>query len=226
MQITVDGILRTYILDIPADYDPQRPYPLVFGFHGRRLTAESFRSENGLVENMGSDAVIVHPDAIGSSLDWELDNAQDLNYFDALEDDLSSRLCIDLARIFVTGFSRGAYFANMLGCLRGDVLRAIAPVAGGGPNLDAENPCTGQVAVWLAHGEMDDVVDIQYGQRSRDYWLEANGCTENYTPVDAGVCVAYQACDAGYPVQWCVHEGDHIFTDFAPDAIAAFFSSF
>jgi hypothetical protein len=36
----------------------------------------------------------------------------------------------------------------------------------------------------------------------------------------------YQGCAAGFPVHWCKHDGAHTLPDFAPDATAAFFSSF
>ena len=41
--------------------------------------------------------------------------------------------------------------AFVLGCVRGDRFRAIAPVAGGGP----VEGCVGQVAAWIVHG-IDD----------------------------------------------------------------------
>ena len=42
---------------------------------------------------------------------------------------------------------------NAVGCLRGDVIRAIAVVAGSGPNNASQ--CKGPVAAWITHG-MDD----------------------------------------------------------------------
>ena len=45
-------------------------------------------------------------------------------------------------------------------------------------------------------------------------------------PADPSPCVAYQGCDAGYPVQWCPHDGAHVIPSFAAAAIANFFLQF
>ena len=42
--IDVDGVPRTYLLDIPAGYDGTTPLPLVFAFHGATTSGELFRS--------------------------------------------------------------------------------------------------------------------------------------------------------------------------------------
>ena len=41
--IDVNGISRDFIVDIPANYDPNRAYPVVLGYSGAWDTADSFR---------------------------------------------------------------------------------------------------------------------------------------------------------------------------------------
>ena len=137
---------------------------------------------------------------------------------------LSAELCVDSERVFATGHSSGGFFTNTLGCQRGDVLRAIAPVSGGGPFRFGGVGCTGEVAVWIAHAENDETVDFQNGVDSRDRWLEANGCSTETTPVEPAPCVEYTGCDAGLPVRWCVYQDGHNWPEFGPEGIAAFFS--
>ena len=133
---------------------------------------------------------------------------------------------MDEARVFATGHSSGGFFTNALGCQRGDVLRAIAPVSGGGPFTFGGDGCTGEVAVWLAHAENDETVPFDSGVDSRDRWLAANGCSETTEPVEPSPCVEYTGCSAGLPVRWCVYQDGHDWPAFGPEGIWGFFSSF
>jgi poly(3-hydroxybutyrate) depolymerase len=221
--LTLDAEERTYILDLPPSYEPATPYPIVFGFHGASTSGSTFRSSfyGNLLSAMGDDAIVVHPDALGDPTSWETE--RDVPFFDALVETLSSELCIDADRIFATGHSSGGFFSNALGCERGDVLRAIAPVSGGGPFVFGGASCTGEVAAWLAHGENDETVEFSSGEDSRDHWLEANGCSETSAAVTPPECVEYEACNDGLPVRWCVYQEGHDWPEFAPQAMWDFF---
>ncbi len=61
---------------------------------------------------------------------------------------------------------------------------------------------------------------------ARDYLIRTNHCTTTTQPIDPSPCVAYQGCDAGYPVIWCEHTGGHTVPSFAPAAVATFFQQF
>jgi len=232
-QVEIDGEPRRFLLVVPEDYDPNRQYPLFFMFHGRGSNGEQFRQYNGVEELGTSDAIFVYPDALPNAIQmgqtgWDLTtNGIDVALVDKLIEDFTTNLCIDEERIFATGHSHGGFFSNALGCSRGDVFRAIAPVAGGGPGQG----CEGEVAAWLAHHPDDDVVPLVLGQVSRDHWLETNGCGEETSPVDPDPCVEYQGCNEGYEVVWCEHMDDsmfgpHSWPAFAGPAIWEFFSRF
>lgn len=208
--ITVSGSQRRYVLVVPGGYDANRAYPLVFGFHGATTTAETFQSNfyGGLAGPVGNDAIVVYGQALGNPTAWEIQGTADLEYFDAVLAEVRASLCVDDARVFATGHSSGGYFSNRLGCERGDVLRAIAPLAGGGPFTFSG--CRGQVAAWVEHGGEDPTVEVSQGEGSRDFWAAANGCGATTTATPPSPCVAYDGCDAGYPVHWCVTpDGDH-----------------
>ena len=229
-QIEVDGSTRTFILDLPDDYDPTEAYPLVFGFHGRDFTAAEFRSPSysNLPSAAAAEAILVFPNATETGA-WELESDEDVAFFDAMLDALTRGLCVDDARVFATGHSSGGYFTNVLGCRRGDVLRAIAPVAGGGPSGSggADPDCEGPVSAWIAHSEQDETVSFSNGQGSLDYWLASDGCDESSAePVDPEPCVAYDGCASGLAVRWCDYEGGHDWPGFAAQGIWDFFKSF
>ncbi len=212
---------RTYLVELPGGYDSDTPWPLVFGFHGATTSGMLFASRfyGNLASAMGDEAILVYPDAQGEPTAW--DDAVDIPFFDALLAQVESDYCVDEDRVFATGHSSGGFFSNSLGCQRGDVLRAIAPVSGGGPF--GRPTCRGEVAVFLAHGTADPTVPFATGQASRDYWATRNGCdTGSTTGAPPSPCVAY-AC-TGQPEWWCEHGGEHEWPAFAPAAIWAFFS--
>lgn len=229
--IEVDGVTRTFIVDVPSDYDESTPYPLLFGFHGRGFSAAEFRSPSygNLLAVAGDAAIVVHPDALGEpERAWDTESLDDVRFFDALLEELSDGLCVDEARVFAAGHSSGGYFTNMLGCLRGDRLRAIAAVAGGGPfGSDGRGPsCEGPVSAWIAHAEDDATVAFGNGENSRDFWLESDACGDSFDDVTPSPCVAYEGCDAGLAVDWCVYDGGHDWPSFAARGAWSFFQRF
>jgi polyhydroxybutyrate depolymerase len=87
--------------------------------------------------------------------------------------------------------------------------------------------CVNQrVAAHMTHGTADTTLNISGGMAARDYLLRTNHCTTTSQPIDPSPCVAYQGCDAGYPVIWCEHTGGHTVPSFAPPAVATFFQQF
>lgn len=221
--IEVEGTTRTYWLDLPASYDGSQPLPLVFAFHGATTSGEFFRNPfyGNLLSTMQDEAILVHPDALGDPTSWN--DARDIPFFDALLSELAASLCVDSERVFATGHSSGGFFTNALGCQRGDVLRGIAPVSAGGPFGGAA--CVGDVAVWIAHAENDDVVDFENGVGSRDRWLAANGCSGDSVAAAPEPCVEYTGCGGGLPVRWCVYQDGHNWPEFGPDGIWGFFQA-
>lgn len=205
--IMVDGTARQYILALPPGYDPDKQYPLVFAWHGRGGDGALARLYFKVEEASQGAAIFVYPYGLPladmqNQTGWDLDPAnEDFAFFDALLADLNGRLCVDQQRIFSTGHSFGGYMSNQLGCYRGDVLRAIGLVAGGGPF----GICSGQVAAWLAHGTGDQVVPYSEGTKSHEHWSGANNCAGAGAAVDPAPCVADDGCDAGEPVVWCSH---------------------
>jgi poly(3-hydroxybutyrate) depolymerase len=228
LSITVDGEMRTYVLAVPESYDPSTAIPLVFAWHGLGGSGSLARLYFGIEDEAQGGAIFVYPDGLlvqpQNEPGWELAiDGRDVALFDALHMDLSSKYCIDEARIFATGHSFGGYMSNALGCARSTLLRAIAPVAGGGPF--GQNCDTGSLSAWLAHGTNDNVVPFAQGEGSRDHWVDHAGCTMTTQPIDPPGCVEYQGCSMERVV-WCTHTEGHNWPDLAPAGIWSFFASF
>ncbi|MBA3546221.1 MAG: hypothetical protein H0T76_07055 [Nannocystis sp.] len=228
----VEGTERQYILAVPASYDPNKQYPLVFAWHGRGGDGALARLYYKIEEAAQGEAIFVYPYGLPladmmNQTGWDLDPGnEDFAFFDALLADLNGQLCIDQQRIFSTGHSFGGYMSNQIGCFRGDVIRGIGLVAGGGPYGGA---CSGPVATWLAHGTIDAVVPYSEGTNSHAHWSAANGCAGAGDAVDPAPCVADVDCDPESPVTWCSHDeagfSGHGWPSWAGPGIWAFFAA-
>jgi poly(3-hydroxybutyrate) depolymerase len=224
--LNVGGETREFELYLPPGYDADNPYPLIFAWHGRGGSGMLAQAYFGIQQQAGGDAIIVYPDGLplqsmGGLTGWDLNpNGYDFDFFDALYQHITENTCVDVERVFSTGHSFGGYMSNSLGCYRGDIFNAIAPVAGGPPFWGG---CDGAVAAWITHGTADDVVELSQGTMSRDTWAGANGCGSTTTPTDPSPCVAYEGCSRD--THWCEHPGMHEWPDFAAEAIWNFFSA-
>jgi len=229
--LEIDGKEREFIVALPEDYDHDHLYSLIFAWHAAGTDGALARSYYQVEESSAGKAIVVYPDGLPTpegQTGWDLDaDGYDLVFFDELYEQLTDNLCIDLDRVFSTGHSFGGFMSNSVGCYRGDLIRAIAPVAGGGPT--GTGVCRGSVAAWIAHGKVDGIVSISMGEDSRDHWLHENTCGEVNRPTTPSPCVIYPGCNEGYPVVWCAHEevgsDGHLWPTWAGPAIWSFFDS-
>jgi polyhydroxybutyrate depolymerase len=183
----------------------------VFVLHGGGGTAAGARTQTDLEKESAGRAIFVYPDAVGGSWDLDAPTAAnpDVALFDALLLLAHNTLCLEPRRVFVTGFSNGAYMANQLGCQRGDRIRGVVTSAGGGPyelqgTYDAQGHlvCSGKaVASLVIHGASDGTVAPTEGQKSLEHWAFANRCGTATTNGALAPCLAYQGC--AQPVGVC-----------------------
>jgi polyhydroxybutyrate depolymerase len=146
---------RTYRLFVPASDDSRTPLPLVLELHG------SGGSSAGQARTSGFDAVAEREGFAVAALQadagiWNVpvrDNRpDDIAYVADVIDHVAARVCIDLTRVYVTGFSGGGRMSSLVGCRLGARIAAIAPVAG----LRWPAPCEGRpVPVLTFHGLAD-----------------------------------------------------------------------
>jgi polyhydroxybutyrate depolymerase len=231
--IDVMGTSRTYIMELPANYDSSKPYKLVFAWHGLGGTAQQIASNwYGLKQRAQNSVIFVAgqgldtSNSVGSGPGWPNTNGEDVAFVKALYAQLQGQLCIDQNRVFSVGMSYGGIMSDTLGCSMGDVFRAIAPMSGSGPGYGGRATCVGQVAVWSSHGDNDTTVPTASGEASRDFWVKANHCQMPPVAVDPSPCVEYPGCDPDKPVTFCEFSGGHTIPPFAAAAIWTFFAQF
>jgi poly(3-hydroxybutyrate) depolymerase len=234
--IDVSGTTRTYILQIPPNYDPNKAYKLIFGFHWLGGSASDVASGNiiggpyyGLQSRSAGSAILVAPDGLpdpsqNNSKGWPNTNGQDVAFVQAMLQLFESNLCIDQSRIFSTGFSYGGIFSLTLGCQMSNVFRAIAPESGEFFGSCRSNG--GPVAIWQSQGDSDTTVPPANAQSANNYFVTKNHCSTQTAAVSPSPCVAYQGCASGFPVVWCEFSGGHMPWNQAPDPVWAFFNQF
>jgi polyhydroxybutyrate depolymerase len=195
-QIVSGGQTRQYRLHVPANYQPGKPVPLVFGFHGAGMTGAGFESYSGFsVQADQAGFIVAYPQGLGNDIsNWDsMPNSSDVPFVRDLLDSLEKRCNIDPKRVFATGVSRGGGMVNRLGCDLSDRIAAIGPVSGDYANSEFCTP-TKPVAVVAFHGTLDPTFPYNGfglpGELHESYtrigapiptwaatWAERNGCS-------------------------------------------------
>jgi len=159
-------------------------------------------------------------------------NTPEVPYVNAVLDYLEAHLCVDLSKIFIGGYSSGAWEASTVSCALANRIRGMGTVFGGLRNHRAA--CTGPTAAVMLAGTADtdnpigplvmnmplatpplSAADVNtkileedsYGSAPmRDELLTRNACSGTATTMYSAAypqCVSYTGCPAQYPVVWC-----------------------
>lgn len=203
--ITIRGAQAQYTITLPTGYDASTPVPLIFAFHGRNQNHIQLRTQDaaGIQTELGGRAVMAYMKSQGGpGWNFEAEVPPSIEFFEAMYDQMLASYCIDTAKVFAVGHSSGAYFADILACRYGNLLRGVGDVAG----ALQETECVGQnVAGIFVHGATDVVVSNAGGRAVRDQFIALNGCQQSTQAGAVSPCVAYDGCATGFPVQWCEH---------------------
>jgi poly(3-hydroxybutyrate) depolymerase len=209
--VSSGGQSRTFRLDVPDGYDPNRRYRLVVAPHWWHGTSSDVVNQGfyGLKPLAGNSTVFVAPQGIDDA--WPNTNGQDVAFVDEVLRTVESALCIDTTQRFATGFSYGGGLSNALACARADVFRAVAVLSGA--QLSGCSGGTQPIAYLGSHGVSDDVLTISQGRALRDRALRNNGCQSQQASEPAAgsgthVRTAY-TCRDGYPVVWIASDAGH-----------------
>ncbi len=239
LSIMSGGSTRDFIVDIPADYDPTKPYRLIFSWHQAYGSAEgnatglypanngpNFDAQNYAFFGLHREAmaandpvIFVAPQGIGN-FPW--DYQRDVALFDAVLERVTENLCIDESRVFTTGFSFGAMMSHALSLGRSSKLRGAVTMAPANYNFTQPPKESASVAYFGITGMSDGTCEWVHNEGDQEggkYCVlthaEDNGCTipDNLQTAMNGsnnhVCVDLEGCDEGYPVKVCTFDGGH-----------------
>ena len=116
--LTSGGVERWYIRHVPAAHDGTKPLPVVVDLHGYTEGAQVHvhMSELGAFGDQHG-FVTITPQGLGPIPRWETAvGSKDVKFIGDLLDQVEKTVCVDTARVFVTGLSNGAMMTSVVAC--------------------------------------------------------------------------------------------------------------
>ena len=175
---------RKYLIYSPRDEVEQ----IVIGLHGFGDTSRRFAYYTALHNSADSNTLVVYPEAApgkdGTKKGWNAGYCCGSGFFGELDD---SGFIIGLveklkqehnapdAKVFVTGFSNGAFMAQRLAAEHPEVIDGAAIASGSIGTEDKSLSPKQPVPILLMHGEKDKIVPFNGGPGSSDpdfVWLD------------------------------------------------------
>jgi polyhydroxybutyrate depolymerase len=158
----------------------------------------------------GSPLLLAFPDGVSTLWFWGLDSSYDVAFLFDLVAGLEATGCVDRSRVFVDGWSEGAYMAQRMACAAGDpavdrrgvVLAAVHSYAGGDPAVvpGSCRPGPGP-SVLLSQGLDDGLVDPRRtGFPAFRAWGSRLACGPASAPCTAAQHLS--GCLGGAAVAW------------------------
>ncbi len=207
--IQVGGRTRTYRTVGSADgsADQRR---LVIALHGYTGSSRQFAYYTALHNAFGDDTVIAYPEATkktqkGDKPGWNAQfccgsgwktSVDDVEFIRVLIEKLRAKYRVDRQRVFLVGFSNGAFMTERFAATHPDLVAGIAVISGTiGTKTNSLQP-TAPVPALLTHGAKDSRVRYDGGETPGDpefdwqsfattakAWKQVNGCNEQSAKV-------------------------------------------
>jgi polyhydroxybutyrate depolymerase len=169
--IVSGGLERSYLLYVPTSYEPNRPMPLVFNFHGlgsSGIAQFGYTEMAALAEKF--KFILVAPNGLGNSWnggfccgDAAENGIDDVGFTSDMIDEISSSYCVNSDRVYATGISNGGFMSYRLACDLADRIAAIGPVAAA--NVTFSCAPSRPVPVLAMNGTDDILVGYAGGDR-------------------------------------------------------------
>lgn len=227
--ISSSGQNRVYYVDMPSNYDMNKPYRLFYTSHwiGSRwqdVEGQDFYFLKPQLEADGEQAIFVAPSSDGAT--WQ---EKDHALFDDIMALMDESVCFDKTRVFATGFSFGGMITYSLSTNHQADIRAAVGIAPANYNIWLPQK-THQPIAWMHTTGMTDgtcpwVNNEEQERGAKFIALEKardNGCTiPDSIPTSSGAysCYDFQDCDPEHPTRVCTFGGGHTNIDGNPNWI-------
>ncbi len=197
--INIEGKERKYNLFVPNWYNSGKQYNLVVASHGRTNSKDQVQGYMGLQKQ--SDNIIVYPAGLpsGSAFSWS--EKENITFFDAMIQQVANNYCINRDRVFLVGHSLGGWFTQKVGCLRWELINALAVVGSGWYS----GTCTGPVTSLFFQNTNDQLSSYESGLSAAKIRKTVNECSETTESIQIGSlsCLKYSECSTDNSVVWC-----------------------
>ncbi len=171
---------RHYLVSEPKQITKESK--LIVGLHGFGDTPMRFVYYTGLHNAANENDLVIYPKASpatvpGQKPGWNagfccgsgwVNKIDDAGFIVALVTDLAKTYNIDASRIYVTGFSNGAFMTERLATDYPDIFQAFAPRSGSIGTVDSRLEPKTPVPMLLSHGEKDTTVPFNGGVGGSD----------------------------------------------------------
>jgi poly(3-hydroxybutyrate) depolymerase len=151
-----------YLLSVPADYSPDKAYPLWVILHGSHAEPKDMASvfRSGLTQR---GAISIYPNSLNKHqqlLEWNYPDSG--MYLLTIIRQVALKYHIDSHRLYLTGHSMGGGGSWAMGAVLNDLWAGIAPLSGwyeSTPKPDAR--WFGAVPIYIIHGDQDNAVSVE-----------------------------------------------------------------
>jgi len=229
--MTSAGLTRQYIIDIPTNYDKNKPCRLIFAMHmmGGNMTTMVNNKFYGLKTYAERDQVpviFVAPQGYTDRSPWRGGDDKDHVFFGDLLALFKDKLSVDTSRVFCCGFSFGAMFTYSLSLEYQKDLRAVACYAPANWNIYLPANQHERLAFYSTTGTQDGTcrwINSDARKQGGKYCvlthLADNGVAEPpeipLATTPTHVTTEFKGCPPEYPVVFGSFVGPH--TDTARD---------
>jgi poly(3-hydroxybutyrate) depolymerase len=131
---------RAFSIRLPPGYDPSKAYPIVMqgggcgnssGTSGKTGAHEMIPGGARQSEGIAIGLSYIYPDGGGACFEDDGAKTYEVPYFDAVYKQVTENYCVDLGKVFIGGYSSGAWESYTMGFARGGKIRGIGTGAGG-----------------------------------------------------------------------------------------------
>jgi polyhydroxybutyrate depolymerase len=197
--------LRSYELFVPAQIVSASRVPLLVSLHGLTSNGKgqdvfTHWSDFDTAEaSAGRPFILLLPDGLKTLWSWGTEDSYDVRYVFELIRSLEASGCVDPDRVYIDGWSEGAFMAERLACAAGDPaieaasdpvgdstsgirLAGVAVYAGGNPAASGSCGPGGSpvqaIPILQGHGLDDRLVGPSMGYAAFTAWASRYGCAQ------------------------------------------------
>lgn len=170
--MNVDGIARTYTINLPPNYYSFPSFSLVIALHGGGGSGAQFEKTSLLTEKSNAAGfIVVYPDGTGPLKTWNAgtccgsavaNNINDVKFISQLIDKLVASYKINPKKVYATGHSNGGMMCYRLAC---ELSNKIAAIAANSSTLVLTSPCSPlrPMPILHMHSKLDQHVPYNGG---------------------------------------------------------------